>query len=224
MSQSLIWDWFHYSKCSHLKPIRSYSDALKNSSQNRVQSPAYPQKGVWWSLRRCGSLVVSVPASRLPVPGSNISPGPPSMQCGLRGGRSHCNTVQIKYWKPRPWWAIKKNLNNNILSVQVRWETIDKFPNSRLQKLRYAKTEGKQRRYLWRPWPLKTNEKSVRNSPYRLVAMKKVAIHNFTQKVTIKKNCQEIWEIYIGLALRFFYFRDFFQFSNFLSDSVRISV
>ena len=25
---------------------------------------------------------------------------------------------------------------------QVRWETIDKFPNSRLQRLRYAKTEG----------------------------------------------------------------------------------
>ena len=41
--------------------------------------------------RRCGGLVVRVPASRSPVPGSNLVPGPP--QCGLRGGRSHCNTV-----------------------------------------------------------------------------------------------------------------------------------
>ena len=26
---------------------------------------------------------------------------------------------------------------------QVRWETIDKFPKSRLQKIRYATSEGK---------------------------------------------------------------------------------
>ena len=26
---------------------------------------------------------------------------------------------------------------------QVKWDTIDKFPKSRLQKLRYAVTEGK---------------------------------------------------------------------------------
>ncbi len=31
----------------------------------------------------------------------------------------------------------------NPVLLQVRWETIDKFPNSRLQRLRYAKTEGK---------------------------------------------------------------------------------
>ena len=42
-------------------------------------------KEVWWSI------VVSVPASRSPVPGSNLGPaGPPH---SLRGGRSHCNTV-----------------------------------------------------------------------------------------------------------------------------------
>ncbi len=32
---------------------------------------------------------------------------------------------------------------NKETLLQVRWETIDKFPNSRLQRLRYAKTEGK---------------------------------------------------------------------------------
>ena len=32
-------------------------------------------------------------ASRPPVPGSKLGQGPP--QCSLRGGRSHCNTVQI---------------------------------------------------------------------------------------------------------------------------------
>ena len=33
--------------------------------------------------RRCGGLVVSVPASRSPVPGSNLGPGPP--QSAVRG-------------------------------------------------------------------------------------------------------------------------------------------
>ena len=37
------------------------------------------------SLRRCCGLVVSVPASRLPVLGSNLSPGPPhSAVCIVR--------------------------------------------------------------------------------------------------------------------------------------------
>ena len=35
-------------------------------------------------LRRWGGLVVSVPASRSPVPGSNLGRGPVSPQCGLR--------------------------------------------------------------------------------------------------------------------------------------------
>ena len=30
---------------------------------------------------------------------------------------------------------------------QVRWETIDKFPKSRLQRLRFATTEGKYRNF-----------------------------------------------------------------------------
>ena len=33
-------------------------------------------KEVWW-LRRCGGLVVRILASRSPVPGSNLCPGPP---------------------------------------------------------------------------------------------------------------------------------------------------
>ena len=49
---------------------------------------------------------------------------------------------------------------------QVKWDTIDKFPNSRLQRLRYATTECKNnsienilethsvRRYSWNPLPL----------------------------------------------------------------------
>ena len=41
-----------------------------------------------------------------------------------------------------------KNGGTVILNVggkihQVRWETIDKFPRSRLQKIRYATSEGK---------------------------------------------------------------------------------
>ena len=35
-------------------------------------------------------------------------------------------------------------LNVGGASHQVKWETIDKFPKSRLQKLRYATTQGKQ--------------------------------------------------------------------------------
>ena len=35
------------------------------------------------SLRRCCGLVVSVPASRLPVLGSNLSPGPPTVRSAL---------------------------------------------------------------------------------------------------------------------------------------------
>ena len=44
-------------------------------------------KEVWWSI------VVSIPASRSPVPGSNVGPGGASSQCAPRGGSSHCNTV-----------------------------------------------------------------------------------------------------------------------------------
>ena len=49
-------------------------------------------KEVWWS----SGLVVRVLASTSQVPGSNIGPGGAFPQCGLRGGRSHCNNVQIK--------------------------------------------------------------------------------------------------------------------------------
>ena len=41
--------------------------------------------------RRCGGPVVRVPASRSPVLDSILGPGGASPQCGLRGGRSHCN-------------------------------------------------------------------------------------------------------------------------------------
>ena len=50
--------------------------------------------------------VVRVPASKKPVPGRESQPGA-TQQCALRGGRSHCNTVQIML-NPRPWWAVKK--------------------------------------------------------------------------------------------------------------------
>jgi hypothetical protein len=33
--------------------------------------------------------------------------------------------------------------NSKLIPVQVKWETIDKFPRSRLQKLRYATSECK---------------------------------------------------------------------------------
>ena len=39
--------------------------------------------------------MVSDPASRLPVPGLNLDPMGPSLQCGLRAGRLHCNTVIV---------------------------------------------------------------------------------------------------------------------------------
>ena len=52
------------------------------------------QIGTTWKvsknqLRRCGGVVVSVPATR---PRFESRPGA-SPQSGLRGGRSHCNTV-----------------------------------------------------------------------------------------------------------------------------------
>ena len=42
-----------------------------------------------------GKEELSVRASRPPVPGSNLGPAGAYPHCGLRGGRSHCNTVQI---------------------------------------------------------------------------------------------------------------------------------
>ena len=36
------------------------------------------------------------------------------------------------------------DLEREPTSVQVRWETIDKFPRSRLRQLRFASTEGKE--------------------------------------------------------------------------------
>ena len=67
---------------------------------------------VWWSarrcsgLRRCGGLVVRVHA--IARPGFDSRPGA-SPQCGLRGGRSHCYTIQINYKSPRPRRAVNKN-------------------------------------------------------------------------------------------------------------------
>ena len=44
--------------------------------------------------RRFGGLTVRVPASRSPVPGSNLGHGGASpAECGLWGGSSHCNSV-----------------------------------------------------------------------------------------------------------------------------------
>ena len=52
--------------------------------------------------------MVSVPTSRPSVPGSDLGPRHPHEQCGLRGGRSHCNSDQIMEEIPRPRRAVKK--------------------------------------------------------------------------------------------------------------------
>ena len=46
---------------------------------------------VWWSLRRCGGLVVRDLAYKSPVPGSNLGPGPPHSVLG--GAADH--TVRL---------------------------------------------------------------------------------------------------------------------------------
>ena len=43
---------------------------------------------LWWFLRKCGGLVVSVPASRLPVQGSTLCPGPPQSAVWRAGDRT----------------------------------------------------------------------------------------------------------------------------------------
>ena len=40
------------------------------------------------------------------------------------------------------------DLEREPTSVQVRWETIDKFPRSRLRQLRFASTEGKEQQII----------------------------------------------------------------------------
>ena len=48
-------------------------------------------------IRMCGGLLVSVPATRSPVPGSNLGPEPPQRAVGLRGAADRTvNTVKIK--------------------------------------------------------------------------------------------------------------------------------
>ena len=54
--------------------------------------------------RRCGGLVVRVSASRLPVPGSILGPGPPhSVVCGAA---DHTVIPFKQILNPRPWWAV----------------------------------------------------------------------------------------------------------------------
>ena len=56
--------------------------------------------------RRCGGLLVSVPAFSPTIPGSNLGAPP---QCGLPPLRSYC-TNNLK--PPRPRWAVKKVLRS----------------------------------------------------------------------------------------------------------------
>ena len=54
--------------------------------------------------RRCGGLVIRVSASRLPVPGSILGPGPPhSVVCGAA---DHTVIPFKQILNPRPWWAV----------------------------------------------------------------------------------------------------------------------
>ena len=53
-------------------------------------------------VRRCSGPVVSAPASRSPVSGSNPGPEPTRPQCGLRGGRSHCTVLLGGDFTPLP--------------------------------------------------------------------------------------------------------------------------
>ena len=77
--------------CQNMIRVRQGTQVLKMAFNTNNWS--YNNKKC---VMRCGGLVVSVPASRPPVPWSNLGPGGASPQCSLRGGRSAlCNTVQI---------------------------------------------------------------------------------------------------------------------------------
>ena len=53
-------------------------------------------------------------------PGFDSRPGA-SPQCGLRGSRSLCNTLQIKYmYNPRPRWAVNLKKKNIYIYIYLR--------------------------------------------------------------------------------------------------------
>ena len=53
-------------------------------------------KEVWWASKEVWWASGESPCLWIARPGFDSRPGA-SLQCGLRGGRLHCNTVQIKY-------------------------------------------------------------------------------------------------------------------------------
>ena len=69
----------------------------------------------------CGGLVVRVPASKSPVPGANLGPGPPHIVvCGPQL-TLYCKTVINKVLNPRSRWAV--NLYEKIY-IAAAWHYV----------------------------------------------------------------------------------------------------
>ena len=103
-------------------------------------------------LRRCGGLVIRVLSSRSLVPrGFESRPGA-SPQCGLRGGRSYCNTVQKKvlfqiFFLAIALWSQRKAFTKkHIFTAHVnfwKWKLCRAAPRSQVAKFAIFKNRQK---------------------------------------------------------------------------------
>ena len=87
------------------KADREASEGDREAHQG-TQGEIMPGNDAQCCARRCGGLLVSVPAFSPTIPGSNLGAPP---QCGLPPLRSYC-TNNLK--PPRPRWAVKRVLRS----------------------------------------------------------------------------------------------------------------
>ena len=120
-------------------------------------------------LRRCGGLVIRVLSSRSLVPrGFESRPGA-SPQCGLRGGRSYCNTVQKKFCFKFSFWRLLFEAKGRHLQKNTFLRPMWIFESENFAVQRRA-----------RKWP---------NSPFSKIAKKCAFLH----ECIMKWNQVELW-------------------------------